>query len=270
MSHPPFALTVDLVVFTIRQQGLEMLAILRGDEPFAGWLALPGGFVRPDESLADAARRELTRETGLGPVEGLHLEQLGTYGNPHRDPRMWTASVAYLAFGADLPQPRAGTGAAATAWLPVDDLWAARASGRGLGADGMAFDHDRILVDGLERVRSKLEYTTLATTFCPDEFTIAELRQVYEVIWGLEIDPRNFHRKVQASPGFVEPTGKRTRGDRGRPAQTYRAGSATTLHPPMARGGPIDLRSPDGEIRLDAVAGYSSGSPSTVMSTRSL
>lgn len=225
MEHPPFAVTVDLVVFTIRDDQLCVLTIRRGVAPHRGKLALPGGFVQPTEDLPDAALRELQEETGIGRVGRLHLEQLGTYGAPKRDPRMRTVSVAYLALAADLPDPEAGTDAASAEWVPIDDALDAR----------LAFDHGAILRDGLERARAKLEYTTLATTFCPPEFTIAEVRHVYEVVWGTTIDPRNFHRKIQATAGFVAPTGELKSQGRGRPAQVFRAGDATALHPPLVR-----------------------------------
>lgn len=227
MEHPPFAVTVDLVVFTVRQDELCVLTIRRGVAPHKGRLAIPGGFVQIHEDLPDAAARELTEETGIGTVDRLHLEQLGTYGAPKRDPRMRTVSVAHLAFAANLPDPKAGTDAAAAKWISVEEALTTK----------LAFDHNTILKDGLERARAKLEYTTLATTFCHAEFTIAELRQVYEVVWGTSIDPRNFHRKIQATAGFVEPTGELTSQGRGRPAQLFRAGSATTLHPPIERIG---------------------------------
>lgn len=228
MAFPPFAVTVDLVVFTIRDDQLCVLTIERGDAPFAGGQALPGGFVLPDEDLADAAARELAEETGVGKdaeLERVHLEQLGTYGDPTRDPRMRTVSVAYLAFAAQLSEPIAGTDAAAAQWMPVASAL----------TTSLAFDHGQILADGLERARAKLEYTTLAATFCRDEFTIADLRHVYELVWDVTIDPRNFHRKVLASEGFVEPTGEQTSQGRGRPAQLFTRGDATQLHPPIRR-----------------------------------
>ena len=225
MEFPPFAVTVDLVVFTIRNNELCVLTIRRGVAPYKGRLALPGGFVRVDEDLPTAAVRELQEETGIAEPGRLHLEQLGTYGSPKRDPRMRTVSVAYLALAADLPHPEAGTDAAAAQWVAVADALDGR----------LAFDHASILADGLERARAKLEYTALATTFCPAEFTIADLRRVYEVVWGTTIDPRNFHRKIQATAGFVEPTGEFTSQGRGRPAQVFRAGDATALHPPLVR-----------------------------------
>lgn len=99
----------------------------------------------------------------------------------------------------------------------------------------LAFDHEVILGDGLERARAKLEYTPLAAAFCPPEFTVAQLRAVYETVWDTRLDPRNFHRKVTGTPGFLEDTGRTTEGERGRPAQVYRPGPATLLHPPMLR-----------------------------------
>ncbi|HEX5741315.1 MAG TPA: NUDIX domain-containing protein [Pilimelia sp.] len=215
---------VDLVVLTVRDGVLAALLVRRGVRPYRGRWALPGGFVHTGEDLADAARRELAEETGLtGP--GAHLEQLATYGAPDRDPRGRVLSVAHLALLPDLPLPAAGSDAAAAAWTPVTGPEPAR----------LAFDHDRILADGVERARAKLEYTPLATAFCPARFTVAQLREVYEAVWGRRIDSRNFHRKVTGTPGFVEPTGETTAGERGRPAALYRRGAARTLHPPLLR-----------------------------------
>ena len=223
-----FAVTVDLVVFTIREDRLSALAVRRGVPPYRGRWALPGGFVLEDEGLLDAARRELAEETGLDELP-VHLEQLASYGDPKRDPRMRVVSVAHLAFGPNLPEPRAGTDAAEAGWRPVSDLLA------GTGRARLAFDHERILADGLERVRAKLEYSPLATAFCLEEFTVAELRHVYEVVWGVELDPRNFHRKVTGAQGFLVPTDSYTTRNGGRPAQLYRRGDATLLNPPISR-----------------------------------
>jgi 8-oxo-dGTP diphosphatase len=227
MSHarPPVAVTVDLVVLTVRDDRLHALTVRRGEEPFAGEWALPGGFLRPDEDLATAASRELLEETGLD-SDHFHLEQLASYGDPHRDPRMRTVTVAYVALAADLPTPTAGSDAAEARWQPVADLAA---------DDALAFDHATILRDGVERARAKLEYTPLAAAFCPPEFTVTELRRVYEVVWDVEIDPRNFHRKVTGTDGFLEPTGDTTTRDGGRPARLYRVGTVRTLHPPLMR-----------------------------------
>lgn len=293
-DYPPFAVTVDLVVLTVRDGVLSALVIRRGEDPFAGHPALPGGFVRPDESLDQAAARELAEETGLADLP-VHLEQLATYGDVGRDPRMRVVSVAYLALAPDLPAPRPGGDAAAASWQPVAPLLPglfdegaaggegtgdsgsnSDSSGGNAGGDGssgsnggdsgsggsdeegdgvggsvvgrgsaggsvsggsrvLAFDHGRILADGVERARAKLEYSPLAAAFCPPRFTVGELRRVYEAVWGVALDPRNFHRKVTGTPGFLVPAGGTTARQGGRPAQLFRLGDAGLLNPPMLR-----------------------------------
>ncbi|MFG3703152.1 NUDIX domain-containing protein [Micromonospora sp. NPDC047670] len=229
-AYPAVAVTVDVVALTIRDGALHLLLIRRAEPPFAGHWALPGGFVRPAEDLAAGARRELAEETGLG-GEGLrrvHLEQLASYGTPDRDPRMRVVSVAHLAFAPDLPDPAAGSDADAAAWLPVTALTSRQ----------LAFDHGRIIDDALERARAKLEYTPLATRFLAPEFTVSELRAVYETVWGHPLHAGNFHRKVLSVPGFLESTGASTErgGARGGPrAKLYRAGDARLLHPALLR-----------------------------------
>ncbi|MFD0485614.1 NUDIX domain-containing protein [Kineococcus sp. GCM10028916] len=222
MTYPAVAVTVDLVVLTVRPEGLSVLLVERGEEPFLGDWALPGGFVRPDEDLLGAAERELAEETGL-PRGSVHLEQLASYGAPDRDPRQRVVTVCYLALAPDLPTPHAGTDAADARWVPVGE------------ARDLAFDHDRLLADAVERARAKLEYSPLATAFCAEEFTVAELRRVYEQVWGHPLDARNFHRKVTGADGFLEPVGSSTTRDGGRPAQLFRRGSATSVHPPLLR-----------------------------------
>jgi 8-oxo-dGTP diphosphatase len=224
--YPPVAVAVDLVVLTIRDGTLQVLTIRRGERPQLGVLALPGGFVRPDEDLPDAAARELAEETGVRDVRA-HLEQLASYGRPDRDPRMRVVSVAYLGLLPGLPAPTAGGDATAASFVPVEPLL--RRAGR------LAFDHDAILADGVERARAKLEYTPLATAFCPAEFTVGELRAVYDVVWGTTLDPRNFHRKVTGVAGLLEPTGRTTTRGGGRPAALFRRGPAGTLMPPLLR-----------------------------------
>ena len=219
------AVTVDLVVLTVRGEELVALVVRRGVEPYRGQWAMPGGFVADDEDLPDAAARELEEETGIEAIDA-HLEQLASYGHPNRDPRGRVITVAYLALVANLPTPTAGSDAAEASWMAVDTLF---------HRDVLAFDHQQILSDGVERARAKLEYSPLATSFCDEEFTIAELRRVYEVVWGTELDPRNFHRKVSSTAGFLEATGRSTSRDGGRPAQVFRRGRAVTLHPPMLR-----------------------------------
>ncbi|MFD6231267.1 NUDIX domain-containing protein [Streptomyces sp. NPDC060232] len=228
-AFEPFAVTVDLAVFTVRGGELHVLLIRRGQEPYAGAWALPGGFVLPRESAETAARRELAEETGLPQqvVADLHLEQLRTYSEPDRDPRMRVVSVAFTALVPDLPEPAAegGGDAAQARWLPLDE------------APDLAFDHAVILADATVRIRSKLEYTCLATAFCPPEFTLGELLAVYETVWDTVLDRPNFRRKVLTTPGFVEavPGAARLTGGRGKPAALYRAGPATALHPPLLR-----------------------------------
>ncbi|GHE82028.1 NUDIX hydrolase [Amycolatopsis deserti] len=224
-AYEPFAVTVDLAVFTVTAGRLRILLVERGGEPFAGWWALPGGFLRPEESAEAAARRELAEETGLAEVAGLHLEQVRTYSEPDRDPRMRVVSVAFAALVPDAPEPAGGGDAARAAWLPC-------------GEHGpLAFDHDRILADARDRIGGKLERTALATAFCPPEFTLGELRRVYEAVWGTGLDPANFRRKVLATRGFVTPVAGASRltGGRGKPAALYRAGGAAVLHPPLLR-----------------------------------
>ncbi|WP_406728273.1 NUDIX domain-containing protein [Streptomyces sp. GD-15H] len=232
-AYEPFAVTVDLAVFTLRGGALHVLLVQRGQAPYAGRWALPGGFVQPDESAETAARRELAEETGLTDVSGLHLEQLRTYSEPDRDPRMRVVSVAFAALLPDAPEAHGGSDAAQARWTPYGGA-------RGGPAGRLAFDHDRILADARDRVGAKLEYTCLATAFCPPEFTLGELRQVYETVWGTTLDRPNFRRKVLASAGFVEPVpgAARLTGGRGKPAALYRAGTATVLHPPLLRPTP--------------------------------
>jgi len=223
-GYPSIFVTVDIVVLTIRGERLHVLSIRRGEPPYVRRLALPGGFVDQDEDLDTAARRELNEETGLD-IGDVWLEQLRTYGAPRRDPRARTVSVAYLAVLADQPEPEAGTDAAAARWWPVDELSPKR----------LAFDHATILADAVERARGRLEYAPLAAAFCADEFTIAELRRVYEIVWGRSLEPANFHRKVTRARDFVVSTGRREQRGSGRPARLYRRGGATQLHPPILR-----------------------------------
>jgi 8-oxo-dGTP diphosphatase len=229
-TPPPVLLAVDLVILTLRESRLHILLVERGIEPFRGALALPGGFLATDaEDILAAAHRELREEANLDATE-LHLEQLGAYGAPQRDPRGRVVSVAYLAIAPGLPEPLGGTDAARATWTPVPDVLDHRVR--------LAFDHEQILSDGLERARAKLEHTALATAFCAPEFTIAELRTVYEAVWGVELDPRNFYRKVQAVEDFILPLGTERRDGRGRPARLFTQGTRRSLFPPLVRPTP--------------------------------
>ena len=223
------AVAVDVVALTIARGELMILLATRMIPPFRGSFCLPGGFVLSDETLEQAAQRELEEETGMD-ASG-HLEQLSTYGPLGRDPRGPVVSVAYLVLTAFTEIPRAGGDVATAMWVPINSL------------PDLAFDHARIAADGLERARAKLEYSGLATAFCPPEFTIAELRSVYEIVWGVSLDPRNFNRKVTTTPGFLEPLPPR-RGQVGRPAVLYRLASScdpssTILNPPVLRPTPL-------------------------------
>ena len=224
---PLFAVTVDIAVLSAKAN-LSVLLIRRGENPFARELALPGGFVLADESVDDAARRELGEETGLDSVTavGVHLEQLGTFGAVDRDPRMRVVSVAYLALVSSRPALKAGTDAADAMWVPVDDAL----------AGPLAFDHGDILSTAVERAGAKLGYTTLATELAGAEFTLADLHHIYETVWSTRLDLGNFRRKVLASDGFVAPIGERRQSSRGGPpAAVYRAGSARLVMPPLLR-----------------------------------
>lgn len=230
-AFPRSDITVDIVLLTIRNGELCVLLIRRADFPYRGHWALPGGFAGPDETLDGAARRELVEETSLDSPRG-HLEQLGTYGDPGRDPRARIVSVAYLGLVPHLETPVYGSDAADARFWRVADL-----DEEGLA---LAFDHARILDDGLERAASKLEYTPLATAFCAPEFTLGELRRVFETVWGTAVDGPNFRRWALGRPGFVVPTGSKSPGRAGGVdgpprADLYCAGDAVLLHPPMLR-----------------------------------
>src|SRR4029079_1242599 len=226
-EFPAFAVTVDVVVLTMAKGRLQVLLVQRGVDPFAGMWAIPGGFKRPDETLDEAARRELHEETG---VDGSALlRQFGAYGDPGRDPRMNVVTVAYVAVIRDIGTPAASTDAAAAALIPVDDAL--------VGKVELAFDHARILGDAVERVRTDLELTGSATAFLPPAFTLAELRSVYEAVWDVHFDAANFRKRVLADEGWVIPTGKRARpgSSGGKPAELYRAGRRWKQGSPVRR-----------------------------------
>ena len=214
-AFSPFAVTVDLVIFTVRDKRLQVLLIRRGETPFKGQWALPGGFVRPDEDLRTAAVRELKEETSLV-VKDVHLEQLATYGAPKRDPRMRVVSVAWLVLAADLPSPTAGTDAADASWSPVDD---ALTNGR------LAFDHTQIIRDGLERARSM----PVALTRIGARLTDVTQGFRFSGVSRPQMAPRVTSRR-QGS--WSRPARPPRAG--GRPAMLYRAQDAV-LNPPILR-----------------------------------
>jgi 8-oxo-dGTP diphosphatase len=215
-QFPAFAVTVDMVVLTMSDGRLHVLLVRRGVPPFQGMWAIPGGFKRPEETLDDAAKRELLEETG---VDGASLlTQFGAYGDPDRDPRMNVVTVAYLAVLREVREIAAGTDAEAAALVPVADALS--------GELELAFDHEEIVRDAVERVRADLELRGIATAFVGPTFTLAELRAVYEAVWGVQLDSANFRRTVLSESGWVVPTGRRARpgASGGKPAELYRAG----------------------------------------------
>ena len=199
-------LTVDIVIFTIEQGALKVLLVKRGIEPFTGQYAIPGGFVLENESLDQAAMRELREETGVAEV---YLEQLYSFGDPKRDPRGRVITVAYYALiSAEHSQLRAGSDAAAAAWFAVDAV------------PDLAFDHPKILEYAVERLRNKLEYTTVGFQLLPEKFSLSELQEIYEAILGKKLDKRNFRRKL-ALLKILKPTAEYRRDGR-KPARLYR------------------------------------------------
>lgn len=206
IRHYP-AITVDVVIFTLHEGTLHLLLVQRKYPPFEGRWAVPGGFIHAEEPLGLAARRELAEETG---VQDVYLEQLYTFGDPGRDPRGRVISVAYIALvQADRLRLQAATDAADVRWFRVNSL-----------PESLAFDHDRVVSYALDRLRSKLEYTTLAFQLLPDLFTLPELKHTYEQILGEPLDRGNFYRKIKAADLLQETDSFRE--GKGRPARLYR------------------------------------------------
>jgi 8-oxo-dGTP diphosphatase len=203
--HYP-AVSVDVVIFTLREDDLQVLLVQRKHQPFEGRWAIPGGFVEADESLEVAARRELAEETS---VRDVYLEQLYTFGDPGRDPRGRVITVAYLAL---VPSPlavEAGSDASDARWWGVYQL-----------PPRLAFDHDRILKYALQRLRYKLEYTAAGFQLLPPKFKLTEIQKAYEVVLGEPLDKRNFRRRILEA-GILEEAGLASEC-RGRPAKLYR------------------------------------------------
>lgn len=202
------SVTVDTVIFTLRDKQLQVLLVQRGHWPYEGMWAIPGGFVRMDESLEDAARRELAEETGVDDPN-IYLEQLFTFGHPERDPRTRVITVAYFALiCSDLLQVHAATDAADVGWFPA------------YHPPPLAFDHADILAYAIQRLRYKVEYTAVAFQLLPETFTLTDLQDAYERILDEKLDKRNFRRKVLAAD-VVEETPHIRSGDH-RPAKLYR------------------------------------------------
>jgi 8-oxo-dGTP diphosphatase len=194
-QFPAFAVTVDVVILTMSEGLLHVLLVCRGEAPFEGMWAIPGGFKRPHETLDQAARRELTEETGVDAAS--LLTQFGAYGDPERDPRTNVVTIAYLAVLRDVGAVVAGADAAAAALIPVSDLLN--------GKIALSFDHLRIVRDAVERARVELEIGSIATAFVGTTLTLAELRAVYEAVCGVQLDATNFRRSVVVENGWVIP-----------------------------------------------------------------
>jgi 8-oxo-dGTP diphosphatase len=214
-----------VVILTMSDAELHVLLVRRGVDPFAGRWAIPGGFKRPTETLDEAAARELVEETSIDGAQ--LLTQFGAYGDPGRDPRMNIVTVAYLAVLREVTGVVAGADAAEAGFHPVSRVLD--------GKIDLAFDHGRILRDAVARVRVELEHTGMATAFVGPTFTLAELRAVYEAVWGVQLDGANFRRRVLAEEGWVIPTGRRAQpgSTGGKPAELFRAGRM------WSQGGPI-------------------------------
>ena len=206
-EHPRPSVTVDCVVFGFDDADLKLLLVLRKTPPFRGQWALPGGFVRMDESLDQAARRELSEETGL---PQLYFEQLFTFGDPGRDPRGRVVSVAYYAL-LKLSDHRvqAATDAEAVAWFPVAEL------------PKLAFDHELIAETGLRRLKGKVRYEPLGFELLPEKFTLGELQRLYETVLEQSLDKRNF-RKKSLGMELLEPLDEYQQDVAHRAAQFYR------------------------------------------------
>ena len=206
MPHiPRLSVTVDIVLFTIRDRRLQVLLIKRLAPPFANRYALPGGFVLEDESVETAAVRELREETG---VDRVYLEQLYTFGDLHRDPRGRVITVAYYALVPHTQSLHAGTDAADAAWFPISSL------------PQVAFDHRKIVEYAHMRIRNKLNYTNVGFELLQAKFTLTELQLVHEAILGEALDKRNFRRKL-SQQGIVKPVKEWVETGR-KPAQLFR------------------------------------------------
>ena len=201
------AVSVDVVIFTILNEQLHVLLVRRESDPFQGMWALPGGMIRANETLEDAARRQLQQKTG---VRDVYLEQLYTFGDPGRDPRMRVFTVAYYALAsADTVRTSEPEEHRGISWWPVEQLVPT------------AFDHGQIISYALTRLRNKLDYTPVGIELLPEQFTLSELQKVYEAILGNPIDKRNFRKKIRGKDWLAKGEGTRRSGPH-RPAQLYR------------------------------------------------
>ncbi|HEY3900562.1 MAG TPA: NUDIX domain-containing protein [Chthoniobacter sp.] len=206
-EYPRAALTVDCVVFGFDEAELKVLLIRRGLAPFKGKWALPGGFVRVDETVDEAARRELLEETGLKDV---FLEQLYTFGTVDRDPRERVVSVAYFALVELAKHPATGaTDASEAEWFPAAQ------------PPALAFDHAQILETASQRLRGKVRYEPIGFELLPEKFTLSQLQHLYEAVLQTEADKRNFRKKILGMELLI-PLKEQVRKGAHRPAQLFR------------------------------------------------
>jgi 8-oxo-dGTP diphosphatase len=225
-DRPAIVVTADVVLLALRHGELSVLLVEREREPHLGAWALPGTVVETDEPLDAAAARAVAGRTGVTVDRG-RLEQLGAFAGPARDPRTRVVSVGFVVVD-ERAVPPAGGALASGRWWHVDEV-------TGKGGPTLAFDHGDILAAGVEQVREDLEWSDLATALVEEPFTLGDLRRAYEAVWGTELEPANFRRKVLTTPGFVVPTGGRRTVSTGRPAELYTRGDGVRLHPPLVR-----------------------------------
>jgi len=202
------SVTVDIVIFTIKDNDLKILLVKRGIEPFKNMWAIPGGFVRIEESLEEAAKRELEEETS---VRADYLEQLYTFGEVNRDPRGRVITVAYFALikSEKISKLKATADVIEAKWFSAFKL------------PKLAFDHEKILEYAIKRLRWKFEYTTVVFSLLPEKFSLTELQKIYEIIFDKKFDKRNFRKKI-LSLNIIEKTKERQKNVSNRPPQLYK------------------------------------------------
>lgn len=238
-SHKSPSVTVDIVIFTIQDDDLRVLLVRRKYPPYKNKWAIPGGFVKYDEPLEDAAFRELYEETGVSDV---YIEQLYTFGMPRRDPRKRVITVAYFALiSSENLVVRPDTDVSDVRWFSIYDL------------PSLAFDHDKIISYSIKRLRNKIMYTNMAFQLMPEKFTLTELQNAYEVILNKKLDKRNFRKKILSS-NLLEKTGEKRVDGRHRPAMLYK------FSPEAEENGESDSKTPGygGKVKANKEAAANS------------